>query len=102
VSTRATTIVEILAGPTAVAVYDSRPGSPRFAFGLAPQRRLEVPQPLLAVGGGWRCAWHQDTDDVPSRLPLNLVTGPDSVPVCKGLGQSDLELARDFGHDSLL
>src|ERR1700676_3129589 len=98
VSTSAVTLVELLARPATIAARRGMPGIARLPLGLPACGGIEDPEPLLSVES---CRCHprrHDPDDVPGRLPKDLVTGPDGELIGNGLGQRDLQLAGDLRH----
>ena len=90
-STRAATIVQILAGPAPV--LDLRKDLARFSLPLPCERSLEQLHTLSRVAHGPPLG--HDPDHISSGLEHDLGTGLDRIAIRDGLGDRDLQLARD-------
>src|SRR5512143_388817 len=99
VSTRAATRVELFPRPPAV--LRGRHSSPlSVPLALSPRRRVEQSK-LLGDAQWFRGLRSLDTDRISRGYEPNLVPGTNSVPIRDRLGDRDLQLARDFGHEIL-
>ena len=59
---------------------------------------VEYTQTRLPIVAGRLPARRKNPDDVASRYPINVISGPDIVLIRNYFGQRYLILGRDFGH----
>src|SRR5262245_6025913 len=96
VSTRAATLVEILARPSSR--LGLRGTSPALSPPLPGGRLVEQPEPFVRPQNAAHRAGWNDPDHVARRRPLDLVAGLDVVGARNRLGERHLQLAGDLCH----